>query len=203
MNINNNISSLAFKYRGLFWGLFAAGILIFPGSFGSVRFFCGAIVLVLGQILRFYAAGFIPEYRTVSIGAPVLVTWGPYKWVRNPLYAGNFLMGAGWALMVSWGWLVAFCFAFLLLYCVFIIPAEEDFLAKKYKEAYSSYKKQVPALFPFPRNGYPEESCFERPFDAKEAWCNEIYSLRVNVLLTAIITIRLYFTLEESTLSLF
>ena len=84
-------------------------------------------------MLRFWAAGFIPKYRTEVIGAPVLITWGPYSWVRNPLYAGNALMGLGWSLMVSWGWVGAFVIAFLLLYSLIVIPAEEDFLAEKFE----------------------------------------------------------------------
>ncbi len=87
MKINKKISSLAFKGRGLFWGLFAAGILIFPGEFNAVRFTVGLLLVVAGQMLRFWAAGFIPKYRTEVIGAPILITWGPYSWVRNPLYA--------------------------------------------------------------------------------------------------------------------
>ena len=127
MKIDKRVSSAAFKCRGLFWGIFAAGILIFPASFSFARFAAGILFLIAGQLLRLWAAGYIPKYRTEVIGAPILITWGPYKWIRNPLYAGNALMGLGWALMAGWGWVAAFAAAFLLLYSLIIIPAEEEF----------------------------------------------------------------------------
>ncbi|MEG1799370.1 MAG: isoprenylcysteine carboxylmethyltransferase family protein [Synergistaceae bacterium] len=195
MKLNKKISSAAFKCRGLFWGIFAAGILIFPADFDIWRFVFGMIILILGQLLRFWAAGFIPKYRTEVIGAPVLVTWGPYKWVRNPLYAGNFIMGLGWAVMVGWIWVFAFSAAFLFLYWLIIIPAEEEFLESKFKDSYRSFKNKVPSLFPFPRNGFPDISPDEKPFNMKTAWSEEIYSIRVNLVVTAVIIIRLYFTL--------
>ena len=195
MKLNKKISSAAFKCRGLFWGIFAAGILIFPADFDIWRFVFGMIILILGQLLRFWAAGFIPKYRTEVIGAPVLVTWGPYKWVRNPLYAGNFIMGLGWAVMVGWLWVFAFSAAFLFLYWLIIIPAEEEFLESKFKDSYRSFKNKVPSLFPFPRNGFPDVSPDEKPFIMKTAWSEEIYSIRVNLVVTAVIIIRLYFTL--------
>lgn len=195
MKLNKKISSAAFKCRGLFWGIFAAGILIFPADFDIWRFVFGMIILILGQLLRFWAAGFIPKYRTEVIGAPVLVTWGPYKWVRNPLYAGNFIMGLGWAVMVGWIWVFAFSAAFLFLYWLIIIPAEEEFLESKFKDFYRPFKNKVPSLFPFPRNGFPDISPDEKPFNMKTAWSEEIYSIRVNLVVTAVIIIRLYFTL--------
>lgn len=194
MKINKTISSLAFKGRGLFWGLFAAGILIFPGKFDAVRFVAGMILVLLGQGLRFWAAGFIPKYRTDVIGAPLLITWGPYRWVRNPLYAGNAVMGLGWSLMVSWGWVGAFVIAFMLLYSMIVIPAEEDFLSDKFGPAYEEYKNTVPPLFPWPRRGFPDESEHERPFDPKRAREEEIYSIRVNVVVTLVVIARLYFS---------
>ena len=118
---SKKVSSIAFKCRGLFWGVFVAGILIFPARFDIGRFVLGFAILLAGQLLRYWAAGYIPKYRTEVIGAPVLVTWGPYRWVRNPLYAGNFIMGIGWALMVGWGWVVAFSAAFLFLYWLIVI----------------------------------------------------------------------------------
>ncbi|MCE5201928.1 MAG: isoprenylcysteine carboxylmethyltransferase family protein [Synergistaceae bacterium] len=193
VRISKKISSLAFKYRGLFWGIFAAGILVFPGEFDAVRFILGLMILVSGQLLRFWAAGCIPKYRTEVIGAPVLVTWGPYKWVRNPLYAGNAIMGIGWAFMVGWGWVIAFIIAFFILYCLMIIPAEEEFLESKFGEKYRIYKEKVPSLFPFPRNGFPSGSNGERCFNAKIARSEEIYSIRINFLVTAVVIARLLF----------
>ena len=193
MKINKKISSLAFKGRGIFWGLFAAGILIFPGEFNAVRFTVGLLLVVAGQMLRFWAAGFIPKYRTEVIGAPILITWGPYSWVRNPLYAGNAVMGLGWSLMVSWGWVGAFVVAFMLLYSLVVIPAEEEFLEDKFGSEYIAYKKTVPALFPWPRKGFPAASRNEKPFDAKRAREEEIYSIRVNIVVTLVIVARLFF----------
>lgn len=192
MKIDKKVSSIAFKCRGLFWGVFAAGILIFPGQFEAARFSAGLLLVLAGQMLRFWAAGYIPKYRTEVIGAPVLVTWGPYRWVRNPLYAGNAVMGLGWSLMVSWGWVAAFIVAFLLLYSLIVIPAEESFLAEKFGETYTEYKSKVPPLFPWPRKGFPSPSPDARPFDAKRAREEEIYSIRVNIIVTIVIIIRLF-----------
>lgn len=192
MKINKKISSLAFKGRGLFWGFFAAGILIFPGQFSAIRFVLGALLVLAGQALRFWAAGFIPKYRTETIGAPVLITWGPYAYVRNPLYAGNALMGLGWALMVSWGWVGAFVAAFMLLYSFIVIPAEEDFLTEKFGAAYHDYRSQVPALVPSLKRSEIRHSEHKRPFDMSQAKSEEIYSIRVNILVTMVIMARLF-----------
>lgn len=192
MKINKKVSSLAFKGRGLFWGFFAAGILIFPGQFSAVRFVAGTVLVLAGQLLRFWAAGFIPKYRTETIGAPVLITWGPYAYVRNPLYAGNALMGLGWSMMVSWGWVGAFVAAFMILYSFIVIPAEEEFLQEKFGEDYSRYKDKVPALIPSIRREEPEASEYQRPFDMQQARAEEVYSIRINILVTLVIMVRLF-----------
>lgn len=192
MKIDKRISHAAFKCRGLFWGIFAAGMLIFPAHFSRVRFAAGIALLAGGQLLRIWAAGYIPKYRTEVIGAPLLITWGPYKWIRNPLYAGNALMGLGWSLMAGWGWVAAFAAAFLLLYSLIVIPAEEEFLSGKFGVRYDEYKKKVPALIPWPRGGFPSPSPEEKPFDAKRAREQEIYSIRVNLIITAVLMLRLF-----------
>lgn len=193
MRVSKRLGQFVFKCRGLFWGIFAAGVLIFPGAFDWTRFISGLLILFVGQALRFWAAGYIPKYRTEVIGAPVLVTWGPYRWVRNPLYAGNAVMGLGWALMVGWHWVAAFSLAFLLLYSLIIIPAEEEFLESKFGDVYRGYKKLVPSLVPYPRNGFPDISENEPCFDKASAWKEEIYSIRMNLFVTAVIILRLHF----------
>ena len=188
------MSDLAFKCRGLFWALFAVAALLFPESFEPARYAGGMLIAVFGQLLRYWAAGYIPKYRTEKIDAPILVTWGPYRWVRNPLYAGNFIMGLGWALMVGWIWVAAFTAAFLFLYCYIVIPAEEEFLASIFGEQYLAYRESVPSLFPRPGKFMPDTSPYSRSFDRERAWSEEIYSIRMNILVTALISGRLYIT---------
>lgn len=194
MPVSKKISSIAFKCRGLFWALFAAAALILPTQFDQSRYIVGMVIVVLGQMVRFWAAGYIPKYRTEKIGAPILVTWGPYRWIRNPLYAGNFIMGLGWALMLGLIWVAAFTAAFLLLYCLIVIPAEEDFLASKFGPQYLDYREKVPSLLPYHRKGFPENSPYSQTFDRNRAWSEEIYSIRINVLVTVLISARLYFS---------
>jgi len=195
--VNKRISSIAFKCRGIFWGVFAAGVLVFPDDFNMMRFIGGLFILICGQVLRFWAAGYIPKYRTETIGAPVLVTWGPYRWIRNPLYAGNFIMGVGWAIMVGWKWVIVFAVAFFLLYCLIVIPAEEEFLLSKFGNTYKEYKSNVPALLPLRLGNHISGLRQKRhAFNAKVAWSQEIYSIRVNVAVTLLIAARLYFNFK-------
>ena len=191
MKVSKKVSSTAFKCRGLFWGVFAAGILIFPGEFEIVRFTIGLALVLGGQMLRFWAAGYIPKYRTEVIGAPCSSRGDPTNGCATAL-CGNAIMGLGWSLMVGWGWVIAFVIAFMLLYSMIIIPAEEEFLADKFDAEYAEFKKRVPQLIPYPRSGFPDKSPNEKPFDSKRAREEEIYSIRVNIIVTIVIIVRLF-----------
>ena len=99
MKINKKAGDIAFKCRGLFWGLFAAGILIFPSRFNIWSAAAGLLLLAGGQYLRWRAAGYIPKYRAVVIGAPVLVTCPECQqdtYEKQVTAAGFQLKGNGW-----------------------------------------------------------------------------------------------------------
>jgi len=183
-----------FKYRGLVWGMFAVAVLFFKVSFSPLRFAVSIPLLLLGQVLRFWAAGFIPKYRTLVVGAPKLVTSGPYAWMRNPLYAGNGMMGLGWALMVGWIWEAAFAAIYFALYSLTIIPFEEKFLEERFGEEYEQYRKSTPSLIPNIKNYKEKISRGRGGFDAKKSWFMERHSLRMNLAITAIVLTRLYFS---------
>lgn len=178
--------ALVFKYRGLLWGIFAAAVLIFPVSFDAVRTAIGVPLLVVGQALRFWAAGLIPKYRTLTLDAPELITVGPYSMTRNPLYLGNGLMGCGWAVLAGWAWLPAFAAAFFAIYSLVIIPYEEGFLLERFGEQYARYRASVPQLVPRP-SGFVSGGRFDRA----RSWSMERHSLRMNILVTAVIVARL------------
>lgn len=192
MPISKRISGWIFKYRGLFWTVFAIVVLIFPGQYDVFRFAGGTVLLIVGQALRFWAAGIIPQYRTETIGAPELITWGPYAWMRNPLYAGNFIMGFGWAVMLGWGLALAFCAAFIVLYVFIVIPAEEDFLETKFGGEYVEYKKRTPSMFPKLVGNSANAAAKNGAFDMNVAVSMEKYSVFVNMLTTAAVVAKLF-----------
>jgi protein-S-isoprenylcysteine O-methyltransferase Ste14 len=187
------LSAFVFKYRGLLWGIFAFAVVIFPDDASPLRLALAAPFLVCGQAVRFWAAGVIPKYRTLVLDAPVLVTWGPYAFIRNPLYAGNALLGCGWSLMAGPFWLPVFAVAYFAIYSLVIIPYEERFLLKKFQDEYASYRSVTPAMVP---NILKFGECAARKageFDAKKSWSMERHSLRMNAAVTAVILARLAF----------
>lgn len=182
---NKKLASLAFKYRGGLWGLFALAALFFPSEYSLWRLLMALPLLFAGQALRFWAAGVIPKYRTLELDAPLLVIWGPYRWMRNPLYAGNALLGVGWSVMLGWHWVPIFLILFALLYSVTIIPYEESFLLKRFGAVYEEYRRRTPALIPrFPLPPVPTNAL---PYDAAQSWLMERHSLRMNLLVTFVL----------------
>ncbi len=112
----------------------------------------GFALLLAGESIRFWAilhAG--GATRTRKVGAPSLVTSGPYGHVRNPLYLGNMLIYAGIVFVASgpWMWelLVISIFFFSLQYTL-IVSLEEKTLLDIFGDQYREYSKHVNRLIP-------------------------------------------------------
>jgi protein-S-isoprenylcysteine O-methyltransferase Ste14 len=101
----------------------------------------GLIVSAAGLALRGWSAGTIRK-------GEVLTTSGPYAYLRNPLYVGSFLIGAGLAVAGgSWLWLVLFAGFFISVYGP-TIAAEAERLTEQFGQRYVDYSAQVPAFVP-------------------------------------------------------
>lgn len=107
--------------------------------------FIGFIVLLSGIMLRMSARG---HKKAHSHKSEKLVVSGPYTFVRNPMYLGSFLMGAGFIFMV-WPWWSLPIFA-LLFYVRFMkqIVKEEEYLLKLAGDRYERYCKRINRIFP-------------------------------------------------------
>jgi protein-S-isoprenylcysteine O-methyltransferase Ste14 len=115
-------------------------------------FICGFIIAICGECLRIWAVRYAGSATrtTGNVGADDLVTTGPYGYVRNPLYLGNFLMSLG-ILLVAWPWMPWFLILFMLLFAVqytSIIHLEEEFLAQNFSDRYQDYVQNVPRFIP-------------------------------------------------------
>jgi protein-S-isoprenylcysteine O-methyltransferase Ste14 len=78
---------------------------------------------------------------------PDLVTTGPYRRIRHPIYSGIILAAIGTTIAVSVYWLVAV----LLLGAYFVFSAfmEERFMVTRFPDSYPQYKRSTKMLIPF------------------------------------------------------
>ncbi len=78
---------------------------------------------------------------------PELVTGGPYRLVRHPIYTGILAAGCGTAVALSWAWLTAVALA--AVYVVYSAVVEERYLAEQFPERYPPYRRATKMLVPF------------------------------------------------------
>jgi protein-S-isoprenylcysteine O-methyltransferase Ste14 len=72
-----------------------------------------------------------------------LVTSGPYRVTRNPMYVGMAFLYAGLALSLGVIWALALLPAVLLMVDRLVIAREERYLEAKFGEEYRDYKRRV------------------------------------------------------------
>jgi protein-S-isoprenylcysteine O-methyltransferase Ste14 len=113
----------------------------------------GFVVTFLGECLRIWAvshAGGATRTTGEAGAGAELITHGPFAYVRNPLYLGNFLIALGFCLMAA-AWMPWMLFIFLALFGVqyrLIISLEEEFLRRHFGKIYEDYLAQVPRFIP-------------------------------------------------------
>lgn len=78
---------------------------------------------------------------------PELVTSGPYRLVRHPIYSGILIAGAGTAVALSWVWLIAVGLAGM--YFLYSATVEERYLTEQFHDAYPAYKRSTKMLVPY------------------------------------------------------
>jgi protein-S-isoprenylcysteine O-methyltransferase Ste14 len=78
---------------------------------------------------------------------PELVTSGPYRRLRHPIYAGILLASVGTAVALSWAWLIAVALA--TLYFTYSASVEERYLTERFPDTYPPYKSSTKMIIPF------------------------------------------------------
>ncbi|MBS1150207.1 MAG: phospholipid methyltransferase [Myxococcaceae bacterium] len=118
----------------------------------------GAGLCVLGESLRLYVTGWVPDGTSGQndrLEAVVLNTRGPYAFVRNPLYLGNLALVLGLLLVAHDPLVYALGLGFFFGEYFFIIRAEEDFLRGRFAHAFDDYCAKVPRWIPRRSPAFP------------------------------------------------
>ena len=111
----------------------------------------GLLIAIMGEGIRGLTIGLvyiIRAGRQRRIYAEGLFTSGLYAHCRNPLYIGNIMILLGLGVVAnSLLFLLLFVPLFIFLYQSIVI-AEEDFLQRKFGDAYVAYQKSANRWFP-------------------------------------------------------
>ena len=102
-------------------------------------------IWTLGLLTNFRLGPAVAELRNVEPQAAPLITHGPYRWVRHPLYLSSLL------LIWSYPDLTGDRLLFNVLFTGWIIVGsflEERDLVEKYGNDYRNYQRRVPMLIP-------------------------------------------------------
>ena len=119
-------------------------------------FAVGGLFCIAAALIRTWATAYLNSEVMVDMQMHTtrLVADGPYRYVRNPLYFGNILLGIGFGLMAS-----RIGFVILVGGMIFfdyrLILREEGGLLASQGESYRAYWAAVPRLLPALRPKLP------------------------------------------------
>ncbi len=144
-----------FKNRGALLALPAVA-LAWLGRPSRPSLAVGIPVALAGEALRCWAVGYSgATTRAAYVTAPQLVTAGPYAFVRNPLYLGNFITALGFTLAFTGALpatrrtaLAVLGLGTMLGVYAAIVPLEEAYLRQTFGPAFEAYVRDVPPLVP-------------------------------------------------------
>ncbi len=113
-----------------------------PPSVEAPVCFAGAALALLSLTFGGWAfATFLRARTTPHPNHPVsaLVTWGPYRFSRNPMYVGLSGFTAGLALIANTPWVLAALPPVWLALRRLVIDREEAYLERRYGEEYRAF----------------------------------------------------------------
>lgn len=136
------------------WGIFSLGnntryLEIFTTTTTGVAAGIGAVFCILGIALAVWARAYLGRNWSPAPALKEeheLVTSGPYKLIRHPIYTGVILAALG-STMTSLAWIIMF----FIISAMFIwrVHVEERLMIRQFPNQYPDYKKRTWALVPF------------------------------------------------------
>lgn len=161
-------------------------LLLIIGSPSVLSSTLGLLVIVFGELFRIYSVGFIgtvSRTRSDSTGQSLVVR-GPFAYIRNPLYVGNFFISIGFAIFSASLTLIVLTALLFAVQYYFIVRYEESILIQKFGEDYEKYRRQVPAWFP---SQLPDLSKLDWPKEFSTALKSERRTLTTIIALLALL----------------
>ena len=151
----------------------------------------GGGLAILGEVVRYWGVAYAGSLTRVtgSVGAPEIVTSGPFAHVRNPLYVGNIFLYVGVGIISNalFPWLLLVATAYFVFQYYEIVLLEEDFLRGTFGAAYEEFAGNVPRFIPR-FTGYRAASQSKQRPDWRAAFYSERRTLQaIGLVLAALL----------------
>jgi protein-S-isoprenylcysteine O-methyltransferase Ste14 len=163
-----DLPSFVFANRGTLLAVPAVALAALgkPSAFSIAT---GLPIAFAGEVVRMWAVGYSgTTTRGDAVTAPALVSAGPYAHVRNPLYVGNAITAAGFAIAFTGKnappmrlALIAGSLAAMWGVYSVIVPHEEGYLRSTFGEAFEEYVAAVPRIVPSPAPAGPQQGTYD------------------------------------------
>jgi len=180
------IGAILFRNRSWLPVPFLLVTLLVKGTPSGLLWVIGAVVIVFGEWIRMAgvaAAGTVTRRRSRDVQR--LVTYGIFRWVRNPLYVGNFFIWMGFVVISGVLWFLPIAIVLFAVEYTLIVSYEEGVLESIFGQEYLDYKKTTSRWLPRPPR-HPESG----PHDWGEAWRSEISTFMQYAALVVVFAIK-------------
>src|SRR5215212_4158826 len=148
------VGAVLFRNRSWLPVPFLLVALLAPAHPTVTNWIAGAVLIVLGEWIRLAgvaAAGTVTRRRSRDVQR--LVTYGIFRWVRNPLYIGNFFIWIGFVTISGVLWFLPFAVLLFAVEYELIVRYEEGVLESIFGRDYLEYKNTTPRWIPRPPTG--------------------------------------------------
>lgn len=100
-------------------------------------------IIALAVVVHYSATYFLGKYFDRLVKPTALVVFGPYRFVRHPIYSSYMLLFAGYCVALRAYWSMALLLLASFLYYEQRVKLEEDMLLEAFGDQYKAYKEKV------------------------------------------------------------
>lgn len=129
---------IGFIFRAFAGGRLPLPDLVAEGVGGIVLI--AALMLIVPAVTAFAQAG---ETLRPATPSHALLTEGPYKFTRNPMYLAMVLIGVGFGIATENLWIMLASVGAGAIINFLVIPREEAYLERKFGVDYREFKERV------------------------------------------------------------
>lgn len=136
-------------------GLFLAIAVVLLARSTWTSILLGVLISFFGLTVRAWASGHLSKEKKLAVS-------GPYRYSRNPLYGGNFLLGIGIVVGARSWWVLGLFIIYYGIFYPLIIRRERERMRELFPQQYEEYGKRVPLFLPSIRKHLPVRGKWSR-----------------------------------------